>query len=89
MTINVLGNDSAANGGTLTITAVGKPQFGTATTDGQTATYTPNATFVVNDSFSYFVSDGKGGTANAAVRITISATGQPSSGALYLPLVYR
>lgn len=78
VTIPVLRNDSAANGWTLTITAVGKPQFGTATTDGQTVTYTPNATFVGNDSFSYFVSDGKGGTAAASVTVTVNGPGGPN-----------
>ncbi len=78
VTINVLGNDSAANGGTLTITAVGKPQFGTTTTDGKTVTYTPNATFVGNDSFSYFVSDGKGGTAASSVNMTVNGPNGPN-----------
>lgn len=78
VTIPVLGNDSAANGGTLTITAVGKPQFGTATTDGQTVTYTPNATFVGTDSFSYFVSDGKGGVAAGSVTVTVNGAGGPN-----------
>lgn len=78
VTIPVLGNDRAANGGTLTITAVGKPQFGTATTNGQTVTYTPNATFVGTDSFSYFVSDGKGGAAAGSVTVTVNGPGGPN-----------
>jgi hypothetical protein len=78
VTIPVLGNDSAANGGTLTITAVGKPQFGTATTDGQTVTYTPNATFVGTDNFSYFVSDGKGGAAAGSVTVAVNGPNGPN-----------
>jgi hypothetical protein len=78
VTINVLANDADVNGDALTITAVSKPQFGTATTDGQTVTYTPNANFVGNDNFSYFVSDGKGGTAAGAVSITVNGPGGPN-----------
>lgn len=78
VTINVLGNDSAVNGGTLTITTVGKPQFGTATTDGQTVTYTPNAIFIGTDSFSYIVSDGKGGTAAGSVAVTVNGPNGPN-----------
>ena len=78
VTISVLGNDSAADGGTLTITAVGKPQFGTATTDGQTVTYTPNATFVGTDSFSYVVSDGKGGAAAGSVTVAVNGPNGPN-----------
>jgi len=78
VTINVLANDSDANGDALTITSVSKPQFGTATTDGQSVTYTPNANFVGNDSFSYFVSDGKGGTAAGSVTITVNGLGGPN-----------
>lgn len=78
VTINVLANDSDANGDTLTVTSVSKPQFGTATTDGQSVTYTPNATFVGNDSFSYFVSDGKGGTAAGSLTITVNGPGGPN-----------
>ncbi len=75
VTINVLANDTDANGDALTITSVSKPQFGAATTDGQSVTYTPNANFVGNDSFSYFVSDGKGGTAAGSVTLTVNGPG--------------
>jgi len=75
VTINVLTNDTDANGGALTITSVSKPQFGTASTNGQTVTYMPNANFVGNDSFSYIVSDGQGGTATGSVTITVNEPG--------------
>jgi hypothetical protein len=51
--------------------------------------YTPAAGYTGTDSFTYIVSDGKGGTAKATVRITISASGQPSTNPLYLPLIRR
>ncbi|MCB0122160.1 MAG: tandem-95 repeat protein, partial [Caldilineaceae bacterium] len=78
VTINVLGNDSAANGGTLTITAVGKPQFGTTTTDGKSVTYTPNANFTGTDTFSYMVSDGTGGTSTSSVTVTVNGQSGPN-----------
>ncbi len=78
VTISVLANDAAANGGALSITAVSKPQFGTVTTNGQTVTYTPNATFVGNDNFSYFVSDGKGGTATGSVTVAVNGPSGPN-----------
>lgn len=78
VTINVLANDSAATGGTLTITAVGRPQFGTATTDGKSVTYTPNANFVGTDTFSYVVSDGKGGTSTGSVTVTVNGPNGPN-----------
>ena len=78
VTIPVLGNDSAANGGTLTVTAVGKPQFGAAATDGQNVTYTPNATFVGVDHFTYIVSDGTGAQAAGSVTITVNGPTGPN-----------
>lgn len=87
VTINVLANDSDGNGDALTITAVSKPQFGSATTDGQRVTYTPNAGFAGQDSFSYFVSDGHGNTAAGSVTVTV--TGSDSRAKLYLPLIQR
>ncbi len=78
VTVNVLSNDSDANGDTLTVTSVSKPQFGTVSTNGQSVTYTPNPTFVGSDSFSYFVSDGKGGTAAGSVTVTVNGASGPN-----------
>jgi hypothetical protein len=89
VTINVLANDSDPNADALTVTAVSQPQFGTATTNGQTVTYTPNATFVGVDSFSYFVSDGKGSTVAATVTVTVTGTDQPGGNTIHLPLIQR
>jgi hypothetical protein len=87
VTINVLANDTDPNGDALTITAVSKPQFGAATTNGQNVTYTPNVGFAGQDSFSYFVSDGHGNTTAGSVTVTVG--GQPGSNTIYLPLVRR
>jgi hypothetical protein len=75
VTINVLANDSDPDGDALMVTGVSKPQFGQATTNGQTVTYTPNPTFTGVDTFSYFVSDGKGGTAANSVTVTVNGPG--------------
>ena len=87
VTINVLANDTDPNGDALTITAVSKPQFGAATTNGQNVTYTPKAGFAGQDSFSYFVSDGHGNT--TAGSVTVIVGGQLEGHLIYLPLVRR
>jgi hypothetical protein len=89
VTINVLANDTDADGDVLTITSVSKPQFGTATTNGKTVTYIPNAGFVGTDTFSYVVSDGRGGVATGSVTITVTSQPGGSSSSLHLPLIQR
>jgi hypothetical protein len=89
VTINVLANDSDPNGDTLLISIDSQPQYGTAVVQNGQIVYTPAAGYTGTDSFTYIVSDGKGGTAKATVRITISASGQPSANPLYLPLIRR
>ncbi len=90
VTINVLANDSDANGDMLTVTAVSKPQFGTAGTNGKSVTYTPNANFSGRDSFSYIVADGKGGQTAGSVTVTVTgAPGPPGANSIFLPLVER
>jgi hypothetical protein len=52
-------------------------------------TYTPNAGFAGQDSFSYFVSDGHDHTTAGSVTITVSGSGQPGNNRIYLPLIRR
>lgn len=74
VTINVLGNDSAPAGASLTISAVttasnGKVAISNA---GKSVVYTPNPGFAgTTDSFSYTVSDGRGNTTTASVTVTV------------------
>jgi len=72
--INVLANDTDAEGNTLTITGVTQGANGSvAITGGGTGlTYTPNANFNGNDSFTYTISDGNGGTATGTVDVTVT-----------------
>jgi len=75
VTISVLANDSDADGDPLTIASVTRPSNGKAVVNAnQTITYTPNSNFSgPTDSFTYTISDGRGGSATAKVSITVSA----------------
>ncbi|MEO6296734.1 MAG: Ig-like domain-containing protein, partial [Dokdonella sp.] len=75
VTINVLVNDSDPDGDPLTITSITAPANGTAAISGNSVIYTPGpvgAASIV--SFDYTISDGRGGTATATVRIVIAPT---------------
>ena len=73
VTLMTVANDSDADGDNLTISVVSAPQNGTATNDGTTITYTPNAGFVGVDSFDYEITDGMGGSDTATETITVTA----------------
>lgn len=88
VTINVLDNDADDDGDPLTITTVGTPQHGAVTTNGQSITYTPAPAFVGVDTFTYFVSDGKGATTAGTVTVVVEE-GKTTSNMLYLPLIRR
>lgn len=88
VTIAVLDNDTDDDGDPLTVTSVGVPQHGVATTNGQSITYTSAPGFSGLDSVTYFVSDGKGATTAGTVTITVVAGGTAVN-ALYLPLIRR
>ena len=70
--VEVLANDTDADGDDLDVTSVDSPAHGTATAhaDGS-VTYVPAAGFDGDDSFAYTVSDGRGGTDTASVSITV------------------
>jgi|GEM_PF-4039371 len=76
--IAALANDRDTNKDLLTITQVGSPTQGTATLDPSTQriVYVANSTEVQNDSFSYTISDGHGGTAQARVVIRTNPAGR-------------
>ncbi|MBD2041903.1 cadherin-like domain-containing protein [Microcoleus sp. FACHB-672] len=77
--INVLANDTDADGDTLVIASFTQPSNGTllSNADG-TFSYTPNSNFAGSDSFTYNISDGKGGTDIGIVTLTISPTPIPT-----------
>ena len=70
--VEVLANDTDADGDDLDVTSVDSPVHGTATAhaDGS-VTYVPAAGFDGDDSFAYTVTDGRGGTDTASVSITV------------------
>ncbi|WP_083968654.1 Ig-like domain-containing protein [Hyalangium minutum] len=72
--LNLLANDSSAPdlGETLTIVAVTQPTGGTVTLSGGVVRFTPAETFVGTTYFTYTVSDGTGGSATAAVWMTVT-----------------
>jgi len=69
----LVANDTDPNGDALTITAVGNAVNGTVTLDTQTGNviFTPNAGYAGPASFSYTLSDGRGGTDQGAVSLTV------------------
>jgi len=71
----VLGNDTDADGDTLTASLSGGPANGTLTLNaGGSFVYTPSSGFFGSDSFVYTASDGKAVSAAATVTITVSAS---------------
>ncbi len=75
-TFSVLSNDTDPDGDTLTITSVSAPGKGTAVIASGKIVYTPNAASCAGatDSFTYSISDGKGGTSIATVAVTVRAS---------------
>jgi outer membrane protein OmpA-like peptidoglycan-associated protein len=71
--VNALANDTDADGDALSITAVSAPGKGTAIISGNKINYTPNAAScsVGTDTFTYTISDGKGGTSTATVNVAL------------------
>lgn len=71
ITIDVLTNDSDADGDSLTVVSVGSAANGSVVNTDSTVTYTPDAGFTGSDSFTYMVSDANMGFDNATVSITV------------------
>ncbi len=70
----LLGNDTDQDGDTLTITGAGLGVHGTAGyfSNTNTVTFTPTPGYTGPASFTYAISDGHGGTANATVNLTVN-----------------
>ena len=75
--IDVLANDSDANGDALTVVSAGGAANGVVTNNGTDVTYAPDADFNGIDAFTYTVSDGKGGQDTAAVTVSVTAVNDP------------
>jgi large repetitive protein len=87
--ITLTGSDP--DGDELTYQIVTPPANGTLSGTAPTVTYTPNAGYVGPDSFTFSVDDGRGGTAQATVTITVGeAPNQaPSADAQALETAYE
>ncbi|MEM7211851.1 MAG: Ig-like domain-containing protein [Pseudomonadota bacterium] len=71
--IDVLANDNDPDMDTLTVIAVSDPANGVATINADnTINYDPDNTFIGDDTLTYTVSDGNGGTATAEVTVTVT-----------------
>ncbi len=79
--IDVLANDSDPDGDPLTIVAVTQGEHGSVKilsvggTLGRAVQYNPNGQYVGPDSFTYTISDGRGGMDTAKVSILVVAAG--------------
>ena len=69
----LLGNDTDANGDTLTISSVGGASHGTVSLNAQgtEVTFTPDAGYSGGAGFTYSISDGQGGSASAGVSFSV------------------
>ncbi|MCP5477271.1 MAG: tandem-95 repeat protein [Rhodanobacteraceae bacterium] len=76
--INVLANDSDADGDTISLVSTSIPTHGSVSIQGDHVVYTPEAGFNGIDSFTYTISDGQD-TATAMVSVTVSADGDPDN----------
>lgn len=73
VTIAVLANDSDPDGERPTVTGVTTAAHGTVVLNADgTVTYTAARGFTGDDTFSYTISDGRGGTAMATVTVTVN-----------------
>jgi hypothetical protein len=76
-TIDVLANDSDPDGDPLTVDSVTQPGHGTVTNNGHSVTYTPAANWHGSDALTYVASDGKGGTDDGQVTVTVLPVNDP------------
>lgn len=71
-------NDTDADSDPLTIVGKTDGAHGTVViNNGTSVTYTPAAGYTGTDSFTYTISDGKGGTATGTVTVTVSGVNHP------------
>jgi hypothetical protein len=71
VTIPILANDSDPDGDAVTVSAVNQGAHGSVTKTATSITYAPAKDWSGIDSFSYSITDGRGGVATAAVVVTV------------------
>jgi VCBS repeat-containing protein len=72
-TLNVVGNDDDIDGDALNVFTVTQGAHGAVTFAGGLVTYTPDQNYHGTDSFTYTVSDGKGGTDIETVQVKVNS----------------
>jgi len=77
VTIAVLSNDADPDGDPLVVASLGAPASGTVTNNGTSVTYAPDPGFAGVDTFTYTVSDGRGGSDSARATIVVVAVNDP------------
>ncbi|MBN1859531.1 tandem-95 repeat protein, partial [Candidatus Bipolaricaulota bacterium] len=77
VTVDVLANDTDPDGDPLTVQSVTQPANGTVTNNVGDVTYIPNPNFCGSDTFTYTISDGRGGSDTAAVMIEVACVDDP------------
>ena len=75
---DLLENDRDADGDTLTVTAVSGAVGGAVRLNGAVITFTHDGKTKENVSFTYTVSDGRGGTDTATVAVTVTEPTEPA-----------
>jgi uncharacterized repeat protein (TIGR01451 family) len=71
ITVDALGNDSDPNGDPLSLDSVSLPLHGTAVIAAGQIIYTPSPSYAGTDSFTYTISDGRGGQSVATITVDI------------------
>ena len=70
--VNVLANDTDANGDALAVSAVTQGAHGSVSNNGGSVSYTPDADYFGPDSFTYTVTDNVTGTDTATVFVNVA-----------------
>ena len=76
VTIPVLANDTDGDGDLLALASVGAPAQGTTAIGPAGVVYTPAAGFYGTDTFTYIVTDNRGGLATGTVTVNVSRLGR-------------
>ena len=87
VTVDVLANDTDPDGDPLTLVSVGAPAHGSASIVAGKIVYTPSATYVGPDSFTYTIADGHGLTSSASVSVDVQNRNPVTSPDTLLALV--
>lgn len=77
VTVQVLGNDTDPDGGTLSLVSVTTPSRGTAAVSGSAVVYTAPADFVGTATFDYTI--GNPSNLRATARVTVTVTAPPAA----------